>query len=490
MSRAKFQIKSMNRRRNCDYLFSQGNQSVKETKLPSSGFRYHRRMINHATMMFNEVQELDEQHVWHPYAAMPNTLPCFPVQSASGCKLHLMDGRTIVDGMSSWWACVHGYNHPVLNQAAKHQIDQMSHVMFGGLTHSPAVSLAKALTDAISPNHTCNDQLRRLEKVFYCDSGSVAIEVAMKMALQYSYNLNMTTQKSKFLTIRGGYHGDTFEAMSVCDPVNGMHHLFQSVLPSQFFCPRPEINYNDEWDDSDIEEVARTMEQRHKEIAAVIVEPIVQGAGGMRFYSPQYLVKLRDLCDKYDVLLIFDEIATGFGRTGKLFAMEHTAPTHVLPDILCIGKALSGGFMSFAATVTSQKVADVFKHGPAGVLMHGPTFMGNPLACAVSLASLELLQTYNLPSMIGSIEAQLKEELLPCQDSPYVENVRVLGAIGVVEMKEPLNMAIVQPRLVDMGVWLRPFGKLLYTMPPFIIQKHELSNITQAMVSIASTEPT
>jgi adenosylmethionine---8-amino-7-oxononanoate aminotransferase len=436
-----------------------------------------------------EVQKLDQQHVWHPYAAMPNSLPCFPVESASGCQLHLMDGRTLVDGMSSWWACIHGYNHPVLNQAAKDQIDQMSHVMFGGLTHAPAVSLAKALSDAISPNHTCAEPQKRLDKVFYCDSGSVAIEVAMKMALQYSYNLDKSTKKSKFLTIRGGYHGDTFEAMSVCDPVNGMHHLFQSVLPSQIFCPRPEIGYFDEWDESDMTELVRTLDKRQEAIAAVIVEPIVQGAGGMRFYSPQYLVRLRELCDAYGVLLIFDEIATGFGRTGKMFAMEHTTPTNVLPDILCIGKALSGGFMSFAATVTSEKVADVFARGPAGVLMHGPTFMGNPLACAVSLASLDLLRSYDLPSMIGSIETQLREELKPCQDSPYVENVRVLGAIGVVEMKEPMNMAVVQPRLVDEGVWLRPFGKLLYTMPPFIIEKHELRKITQAMVSIATRPP-
>lgn len=436
-----------------------------------------------------EIQHLDQQHVWHPYAAMPNDLPCFPVERASGCQLHLMDGRTIVDGMSSWWACIHGYNHPILNQAAKNQIDQMSHIMFGGLTHQPAVLLAKTLAESIAPNQRCTEQRKRLDKVFYCDSGSVAIEVAMKMALQYSYNLEMSTKKSKFLTIRGGYHGDTFEAMSVCDPINGMHHMFQSVLPSQIFCPRPEIEYHDEWNDSDIEEVARTLEERHKEIAAIIVEPIVQGAGGMRFYSPQYLVRLRELCDEYGVLLIFDEIATGFGRTGKMFALEHTAPTNVLPDILCIGKALSGGFMSFAATITSEKVADVFSRGPAGILMHGPTFMGNPLACAVSLASLRLLQSYDLPTMIGKIEKQLKDELMPCRDSPYVEDVRILGAIGVVEMKEPMNMAVVQPQLVNEGVWLRPFGKLLYTMPPFIIQTHELGKITATMTKIASTKP-
>jgi len=414
-----------------------------------------------------------------------------------------MDGRTLTDGMSSWWACIHGYNHPILNKAAKDQIDKMSHMMFGGLTHEPGVLLAKALSETISPNLTCPNENERLDKVFYCDSGSVSIEVAMKMALQYHYNLlhtenasivtsiNTTTttassqpKKSKFLTIRGGYHGDTFEAMSVCDPVNGMHHMFQSVLPKQIFCDRPETKFGEPWDELDIQEVSRVMEDRHDEIAAVILEPVVQGAGGMRFYSPEYLRRLRDLCDDYNILLIFDEIATGFGRTGKLFAMEH-APG-VMPDILCVGKALSGGFLSFAATITSKKIANVFSQGPAGVLMHGPTFMGNPLACAVSLASLNILRSYDLPSMIGSIERQLVTELEPLKDSPYVQDVRVLGAIGVVEMKEPMDMKVVQQQIVQEGVWLRPFGKLLYTMPPFIIKKHELRKITKAMVSIAT----
>ena len=453
-----------------------------------------------------ELQKLDQEHVWHPYAAMPNSDPCFPVRSASGCTIELMDGRSLTDGMSSWWACIHGYNHPVLNKAAKDQIDKMSHMMFGGLTHEPAVLLAKNLTDAIPTNFTCQEEDKRLDKVFYCDSGSVAIEVAMKMALQYHYNLlhnndnsnsgvtstttNTITEssqkpkKSKFLTIRGGYHGDTFEAMSVCDPVNGMHHMFQSVLPKQIFCDRPETTFGQPWDESDIEEVSKVMEERHEEIAAVILEPIVQGAGGMRFYSPDYLRRLRALCDDYNILLIFDEIATGFGRTGKMFAMEH-APG-ILPDILCVGKALSGGFLSFAATITSKNVANVFSQGPAGVLMHGPTFMGNPLACAVSLASLNVLQSYDLSSLIGGIERQLIKELEPCKESPFVKDVRVLGAIGVVELKEPINMKMVQPQIVREGVWLRPFGKLLYTMPPFIIQKHELRKITKAMVSIAT----
>jgi adenosylmethionine---8-amino-7-oxononanoate aminotransferase len=446
-----------------------------------------------------EVQELDQAHVWHPYAAIPNTLPCFPVQSASGCNINLMDGRTVVDGMSSWWACVHGYNHPVLNKAAQDQINDMSHIMFGGLTHEPAVRLAETLAKQIPSNIACAKAEERLEKVFFCDSGSVSIEVAMKMALQYQYNLLGSSQRSKFLTIRGGYHGDTFEAMSVCDPVNGMHHLFSSVLPQQIFCRRPQLKYDDEWDESEMDELRQTLEDRHPEIAAVILEPVVQGAGGMRMYNPRYLTRVRELCNEYGALLIFDEIATGFGRTGKLFAMEHATPSTtdtdddnnsvVLPDILCIGKALSGGFLSFAATLTSEKIATVFSQGPAGVLMHGPTFMGNPLACAVSLASWNLLQSYDLPGMIGSIEKQLKHDLESCKDSPYVQDVRVLGAIGVVEMKEPIDMKTVQPDLVDKGVWLRPFGKLLYTMPPFIIESHQLRKITRAMVSIATKRP-
>ena len=353
--------------------------------------------------------------------------------------------------------------------------------MFGGLTHQPAVELATELAQ-ITPGSGSE----KLDKVFYCDSGSVAIEVAMKMALQYWYNLDQP-RKSKFLTIRGGYHGDTFEAMSVCDPVNGMHHMFAKVLPTQLFAPRPETLFHDEFHADRLQEDIRAFEtmlqERSSEIAAVILEPIVQGAGGMRFYSPHYLKRVRELCTEHNVLLLCDEIATGFGRTGKMFAVEHA---EIVPDILCIGKALSGGFLSFAATITSEKVATVFAQGPAGVLMHGPTFMGNPLACAVSLASLRLLQSYNLPEMVGSIEEQLRSELEPCRESPMVHDVRVLGAIGVVEMKEPMTMKEVQPAIVDRGVWLRPFGKLLYTMPPLIIQSQELRQITKAMVSIAT----
>lgn len=428
-------------------------------------------------MTTEEIISLDQKHVWHPYSAMPNSVPCFPVDSANGVEIELSDGRTLVDGMSSWWAAIHGYNHPVLNAAAEGQIKKMSHMMFGGLTHAPAVQLAQKLVE-VTPSS--------LQHVFYSDSGSVAIEVGMKMALQYWYNLNQNTRKHRFLTIRGGYHGDTFKAMSVCDPVNGMHHLFSSVLSSQIYVPRPEIDfYEPEWDESDIIAFKDQLIKHHKEVAAVILEPIVQGAGGMRFYHPDYLRRVRELCDEYDVLLIIDEIATGFGRTGKLFASEHAG---IEPDILCIGKALSGGFLSFAATMTTTKISQIFARGEAGVFMHGPTFMGNPLACAVSLASLNLLleKDYDWKAKVQGIERQLEKELAPCRESPLVNNVRVLGAIGVVEMKEPFDMRVVQPMIVDHGVWLRPFGKLLYTMPPFIIQPKQLRKITQAMISLTS----
>jgi|UniRef100_A0A8J9X924 adenosylmethionine-8-amino-7-oxononanoate aminotransferase len=431
----------------------------------------------YASLSTEEIVRLDQKHVWHPYAAMPNAVPCYPVQSAHGVHLELTDGRSLVDGMSSWWACIHGYNHEALNDAAIHQISQVSHVMFGGLTHEPAVQLARRLVEVTPPG---------LEHVFYCDSGSVAIEVAMKMALQYCYNVGQK-DKHRFLTIRGGYHGDTFEAMSVCDPVNGMHHLFAKNLPSQIFAPRPESKFDKDEDDKsilqrDVQSVRELLEVNHDEIAAIILEPIVQGAGGMRFYNPAYLTAIRDLCDEHHVLLIADEIATGFGRTGKLFACEHA---NISPDILCIGKALSGGFLSFAATLTTAKISQKFAQGEAGVFMHGPTFMGNPLACAVSLASLDLLQSYDWESKVQSIENQLKTELEPCRESPLVQDVRVLGAIGVVEMKEAFEMRKVQAAVVNEGVWLRPFGRLLYTMPPFIIQPSELRKITSSMVSIA-----
>jgi adenosylmethionine---8-amino-7-oxononanoate aminotransferase len=420
-----------------------------------------------------QLLDFDRQHVWHPYAAMPNLLPVFPVESAQGVHIQLMDGRSLIDGISSWWTCIHGYNHPQLNQAAHVQIDRMSHIMFGGLTHQPAVDLAQKLI-AITPND--------LQQVFFCDSGSVAVEVAMKLAVQYWYNRGLP-QKQGFLTLRNGYHGDTFAAMSVCDPVNGMHHLFRNILTQQYFAEAPQTGFDRDWQERDIASFEALLRTHHDRIAAAIFEPVVQNAGGMRFYHPEYVRQAKALCEKYDVLLILDEIATGFGRTGKMFACEYAA---VCPDILCVGKALTGGFMSLAATLTTPEISGSFAAGEAGVFMHGPTFMANPLACAVSLANLVLLESYDWQSTIRAIEAQLKAELEPCRSLAAVKDVRVLGAIGVVELHAPVNMQSIQPRFVDEGVWLRPFGRLIYTMPPYIIQPPELTTITNAIYKIVA----
>ncbi|MEM8806421.1 MAG: adenosylmethionine--8-amino-7-oxononanoate transaminase [Cyanobacteria bacterium P01_G01_bin.38] len=420
-----------------------------------------------------ELLALDRQHVWHPYAAMPNPLPVFPVRSAQGVHIHLEDGRTLIDGMSSWWTCIHGYNHPRLNQAAHDQIERMSHMMFGGLTHQPAVQLAKRLID-LTPEP--------LQHVFFSDSGSVSVEVAMKMAVQYWHNRGQP-QKHRFLTLRKGYHGDTFAPMSVCDPVNGMHHLFRNSLMAQHFAEAPQIPFNGEWQEADIESFAALLETHHDTIAAAIFEPVAQNAGGMRFYHPNYVRRAKELCEKYDVLLILDEIATGFGRTGKLFACEYA---EICPDIICLGKALTGGFMTLAATLTTREVSQTFAEGEAGVFMHGPTFMANPLACAVSLENLNLLASYDWQRIISAIEIQLKQELGPCRKFPAVKDVRVLGAIGVIELHQPVDMKTVQPQFVEHGVWLRPFGRLVYTMPPYIIEPQQLSQITDAMYRVVS----
>jgi adenosylmethionine---8-amino-7-oxononanoate aminotransferase len=418
-----------------------------------------------------QLLDFDRLHVWHPYAAMPNPFPVFPVESAQGVHIQLMDGRSLIDGISSWWTCIHGYNHPRLNQAAHTQIDRMSHIMFGGLTHQPAVDLAMKLI-SITPAD--------LQQVFFCDSGSVAVEVAMKMAVQYWYNRGLP-QKQHFLTIRNGYHGDTFAAMSACDPVNGMHYLFRNMLTQQYFADAPQTPFDDDWQERDIESFAALLADCHDRIAAAIFEPVVQNAGGMRFYHPEYVRQAKALCEKYNVLLILDEIATGFGRTGKMFACEYAG---VSPDILCVGKALSGGFMSLAATLTTREISESFAAGEAGVFMHGPTFMANPLACAVALENLTLLESYDWRSTIRSIETQLKVELEPCRSLAAVKDVRVLGAIGVVELHDPVNMQEIQPRFVEEGVWLRPFGRLIYTMPPYIIQPPELTAITSAIYKI------
>jgi len=409
----------------------------------------------------------DKNHIWHPYTGMINPLPVYPVVSASGVRLKLSDGRELIDGMSSWWSVIHGYNHPRLNNAIKKQLERMSHVMFGGLTHLPAIEISQMLVD-ISP--------APLETVFLCDSGSISVEVAIKMAIQYWFARGFP-EKKKLVTIRSGYHGDSFGAMSVCDPITGMHEIFQTILPAQFFADAPTCDYT-AFNPDDMESMQAILKNNYQSVAAVILEPVVQGAGGMRFYSPEYLKKIRALCDSFGVLLIADEIATGFGRTGKLFACEHA---NISPDIICLGKALTGGYMTMAATLTTRKVSDQISRGHPGVFMHGPTFMANPIACAVALESIQLLLSSPWEQRIKNIESQLKQELIDLLDCSHVSDVRVLGAIGVVELEAPVNMAVIQQKFVDLGVWLRPFGRLLYTMPPYIIDSSDLTRITHAM---------
>ncbi|HSC74923.1 MAG TPA: adenosylmethionine--8-amino-7-oxononanoate transaminase [Pseudomonadales bacterium] len=419
------------------------------------------------------ILESDRQHIWHPYAAVDSNMPVYPVQSAQGCTLHLADGRSLLDGMSSWWSAIHGYNHPVLNAAIETQLQSMAHVMFGGLTHEPAVQLARTLVD-ITP--------APLQKVFFSDSGSVAVEVALKMALQY-WQAKGQSRRKKFISLAGGYHGDTFAAMSVCDPDTGMHHLFSNAVTRQFFVPRPTSRFGEPCTDADIAPLVDVLTKHADEIAAVILEPVVQGAGGMWFYSPEYLQRVRVLCDAHDVLLIADEIATGFGRTGKLFACEHA---NIAPDILCLGKALTGGYMTLAATLCTDHVASMVCSGEAGVLMHGPTFMANPLACSVANANIGVLLSQDWQTNIQRIEKQLLNGLMPVQNLSGVADVRVLGAIGVVELEQPVDMGKIQPMFVEQGIWIRPFGKLVYTMPPFIMTDDELEQLTEKMVSVIS----
>ncbi|WP_300472523.1 adenosylmethionine--8-amino-7-oxononanoate transaminase [uncultured Psychrobacter sp.] len=415
--------------------------------------------------------EFDQRHLWHPYASLPPTYPNIVIDRAEGIYIITEDGTRLIDGMSSWWASVHGYNHPKLNEALSQQLSKMAHVMFGGLTHQPAIDLGKKLLDIVPSG---------LDAIFYADSGSIAVEVALKMALQYQVAAKRPNKK-QFASTHSGYYGDTWHAMSVCDPVNGMHSLYGKQLPMQHFVSAPPLGFDRALTADDRESLAQFFVEYGEQLAGFIIEPIIQGAGGMRFYSPEYLRLLRALCDKYNVLLIADEIATGFGRSGKLFACEHASIT---PDIMTIGKALTGGYITFAATLCTRHIADTIHNSDCPALMHGPTFMGNPLACAVACASIDLILSYDIETRTANMQRTMEQALTPAAQLAGVAEVRCLGAVAVIELEDAVDMPIFQSLLIDHGIWVRPFGKLVYIMPPYVVTNDELTTLCQALLKV------
>ncbi|MEC5209923.1 adenosylmethionine-8-amino-7-oxononanoate aminotransferase [Psychrobacter sp. PL15] len=421
----------------------------------------------------SSTSDFDHQHLWHPYASLPPTYPNIVIDHADGIYIVTQDGTRLIDGMSSWWASVHGYNHPKLNAAIIEQLGKMAHVMFGGLTHQPAIDLGKKLLSIVPAG---------LDAIFYADSGSIAVEVALKMALQYQVAAQRPN-KRQFASTHSGYYGDTWHAMSVCDPVAGMHSLYGNQLPMQHFVSAPPLGFERTLTDDERDELTVFFDKNCHQLAGFIIEPIIQGAGGMRFYSPEYLQLLRQLCDQHDVVLIADEIATGFGRSGKLFACEHA---DISPDIMTIGKALTGGYMTFAATLCTRAIAETISQSDYPALMHGPTFMGNPLACAVACASVDLIVSYDIESRTAHMQAFMEQQLVPAAKLDGVKEVRCLGAVAVIELDDAVDMPTFQALLLAQGIWVRPFGKLVYIMPPYIITDSELATLCQALLKVVS----